>query len=116
MVMVTGIMGGAAIAAITTVGTEAAGIIMDGTSGDIADGTNRITMHQSRLEGGAALIIASSSVSVRLALSITVCCREIGRGSTCGCGQAAKCSIATFGAFEDFLGDVPTNPVFLSHD
>jgi hypothetical protein len=27
--------------------------------------------------------------------------------------QAAKCSIAAFGAFEDFVGDVPTNPVVL---
>ena len=36
MVMVTGIMRGAAVAAITTVGTEAADIITDGTGADIA--------------------------------------------------------------------------------
>ncbi len=39
--MVTGIMRGAAVAAITTVGTEAADIIMDGTGADIA-GTHNI--------------------------------------------------------------------------
>jgi len=37
MVMVTGITCGAAVTAITTVGTEAADIIMDGTGADIAD-------------------------------------------------------------------------------
>jgi hypothetical protein len=56
MVMVTGIMGGAAIAAITTVGTEAAGIIMDGTSGDTADGINRLACIKAASMTGAALI------------------------------------------------------------
>ena len=42
MDMVTGIICGAAVAAITTVGTEAADIIMDGTTADIADGIPNI--------------------------------------------------------------------------
>jgi len=41
MVMVTGIWD-AAVAAITTVGAEAADIIMDGTGADIADGIHNI--------------------------------------------------------------------------
>jgi hypothetical protein len=49
--MVTGITCGAAGAAITTVGTEAADIIMDGTG---ADGIHNI--RQGRLEHGAASI------------------------------------------------------------
>jgi hypothetical protein len=52
MVMVTGITCGAAVGAITTVGTEAADIIIDGT--DIADGIHNI--RQGRLEDGAASI------------------------------------------------------------
>jgi len=43
MVMVTGIIWGAAVVAITTVGTEAADIIMDGPGADTADGINYIT-------------------------------------------------------------------------
>jgi len=54
MVMVMGIIWGAAVAAITTVGTEAADIIMDGTGADIADGIHNID--QGRLDDGAALI------------------------------------------------------------
>ena len=50
MVMVTGIMRGAAVGAITTVGTEAADIIMDGTGADIADGIHNT--HEGRLETG----------------------------------------------------------------
>jgi hypothetical protein len=95
MVMVTGIMRGAAVAVITTVGTEAADIIMDGTGADIADGIHKI--HQGRLESGAALICHDKSFNRT----------ECGRCSTRGYGQAARGSIATFGAFEDFLGDVP---------
>jgi hypothetical protein len=53
MVMVTGIICGVAVAAITTVGTEAADIIMDGTGADIADIHN---MRQGRLDDGATLI------------------------------------------------------------
>lgn len=61
MVMVTGIICGAAVAAITTVGTEAADIIMDGTGADIADIHN---IRQGRLEDGAALsTMACSSMS-----------------------------------------------------
>jgi hypothetical protein len=61
MVMVTGIICGAAVAAITTVGTEAADIIMDGTGADIADIHNK---RQGRLEDEAALsTIACSSMS-----------------------------------------------------
>jgi hypothetical protein len=41
--MVTGTWDDAAVAAITTVGIEAADIIMDGTGADIADGINCIT-------------------------------------------------------------------------
>ena len=41
MVMVTGIWDDAAVAATTTVGAEAADIIMDGTAADIEDGINR---------------------------------------------------------------------------
>jgi hypothetical protein len=55
MVMVTGITCGAAVAAITMVGTEAADIIMDGTGADIADIHN---IRQGGLEDGAALFIA----------------------------------------------------------
>ena len=55
MVMVTGIIC-AAVAAITTVGTEAADIIMDGTGADIADIHNK---RQGRLEDEAALIYHS---------------------------------------------------------
>ena len=49
MVMVTGIWD-AAVAAITTVGAEAADIIMDGTGADIADGIHNT--HEGRLETG----------------------------------------------------------------
>ena len=70
MVMVTGIMRGAAVAAITTVGTEAADIIMDGTGADIADGIHNI--HQGRLDDGAALIFIQALQRVRLALSTSV--------------------------------------------
>ena len=52
MVMVTGITCGAAVTAITTVGTEAADIIMDGIGADIADIHN---MRQGRIEDEAAL-------------------------------------------------------------
>ena len=52
MVMVTGIICAAAVTAITTVGTEAADIIMDGIGADIADIHN---MRQGRLEDEAAL-------------------------------------------------------------
>ena len=52
MVMVTGIICGAAVTAIITVGTEAADIIMDGIGADIADIHN---MRQGRLEDEAAL-------------------------------------------------------------
>jgi hypothetical protein len=41
-------------------------------------------------------------------------CTESGRCSKCRCGQAAKCYVAAFGAFEDLPGDTPTNPVFFS--
>ena len=51
MVMVTGIICGAAVTAIITVGTEAADIIMDGTGADITDIHN---MLQGRLEDEAA--------------------------------------------------------------
>jgi hypothetical protein len=61
MVMVTGIICGAAVTAIITVGTEAADIIMDGIGADIADIHN---MRQGRLEDGAALTtMACSSMS-----------------------------------------------------
>jgi hypothetical protein len=49
--MVTGIICGAAVTAIITVGTEAADIIMDGTGADITDIHN---MRQGRLEDEAA--------------------------------------------------------------
>ena len=52
MVTVTGIICGAAVTAIITVGTEAADIIMDGIGADIADIHN---MRQGRLEDEAAL-------------------------------------------------------------
>ena len=52
MVMVTGIICGAAVTAIITVGTEAADIIMDGIGAGIADIHN---MRQGRLEDEAAL-------------------------------------------------------------
>lgn len=51
MVMVTGIICGAAVTAIITVGTEAADIIMDGTGADITDIHN---MRQGRLEDEAS--------------------------------------------------------------
>ena len=50
--MVTGIICGAAVTAIITVGTEAADIIMDGIGAGIADIHN---MRQGRLEDEAAL-------------------------------------------------------------
>jgi hypothetical protein len=53
---------------------------------------------------------------VRQISSITTRCTELGRRSTSGCCQTAKCFIATSGAFEDFVGDAPTNPVVLSAD
>jgi hypothetical protein len=56
MVMVTGITCGAAVTAITTVGTEAADIIMDGTGADITDIHN---MRQGRLEEEAAFFATS---------------------------------------------------------
>ena len=56
MVMVTGITCGAAVTAIITVGTEAADIIMDGTTADIADIHN---MRQGRLEDEAAFFATS---------------------------------------------------------
>jgi hypothetical protein len=59
MVMVTGIWD-AAVAAITTVGAEAAGIIMDGTGADIAGGIIINQIHQGRLDDGAALSHALS--------------------------------------------------------
>jgi hypothetical protein len=52
MVMVMGIICGAAVTAIITVGTEAADIIMDGIGAGIADIHN---MRQGRLEDEAAL-------------------------------------------------------------
>jgi hypothetical protein len=58
MVMVTGIICGAAVAAITTVGTEAADIIMDGPGADIADIHD---MRRGRLEDEAALIFIACS-------------------------------------------------------
>lgn len=112
MVMVTGIMRGAAVAAITTVGTEAADIIMDGTGADIADGIHNI--HQGRLDDGAALIFIASSSASEASLVNQRACTEFGRCRTCRCGQATKCYVTAFGAFEDFLGDMPTNPVFFS--
>src|SRR6478609_5568561 len=60
MVTVTGIMRGVAGAAITTVGTEAAAITMDGTRADIADGIH--SMHQGRLVDGAALSTIAASL------------------------------------------------------
>ena len=54
--MVTGITCGAAVTAITTVGTEAADIIMDGTGADIADIHD---MRQGRLEDEAAFFATS---------------------------------------------------------
>jgi hypothetical protein len=56
MVMVTGIIWGAAVTAITTVGTGAADIIMDGTGADIADIHN---LRQGRLEDEAAFFATS---------------------------------------------------------
>jgi hypothetical protein len=56
MVMVTGIIWGAAVTAITTVGTGAADIIMDGTGADIADIHN---MRQGRLVFEAAFFATS---------------------------------------------------------
>jgi hypothetical protein len=56
MVMVTGITCGTAVTAIITVGTEAADIIMDGTTADIADIHN---MRQGRLEDEAAFFATS---------------------------------------------------------
>jgi hypothetical protein len=56
MVMVTGITCGAAVTAITTVGTEAADIIMDGIAADIADIHD---MRQGRLEDEAAFFATS---------------------------------------------------------
>ncbi len=110
MVMVTGIIC-AAVAAITTVGTEAADIIMDGTGADIAD---IHSMRQGRLEDEAALSAMACSPMSRLVSSLTVRCTEFGRCRACRCGQAAKCYVTAFGTFEDFPGDTPTNPVFLS--
>jgi hypothetical protein len=56
MAMVMGICD-AAVAATTTVGTEAADIIMDGTGADIADTTNCIhAFMQKAVDDGAALI------------------------------------------------------------
>src|SRR5438876_8679419 len=64
MVMVTGIMRGAAVGAITTVGTEAADIIMDGTGADIAGIDNIHHIQLGRPPHGAALIfVACSSAS-----------------------------------------------------
>jgi 7-cyano-7-deazaguanine synthase in queuosine biosynthesis len=40
--------------------------------------------------------------------------QHCGRCSKCRCGQAAKCYVAAFGAFENLPGDTPTNPVFFS--
>jgi|SRR5712671_3644678 hypothetical protein len=60
MVTVTGIMRGAAGAAITTVGTEAADIIMDGTRADIADGIHNV---KAAPETGGLDYIACSSMS-----------------------------------------------------
>ena len=54
--MVTGIIWGAAVTAIITVGTEAADIIMDGIGADIADIHN---MRQGRLEDEAAFFATS---------------------------------------------------------
>src|SRR6266850_3362853 len=52
MVMVTGITCGAAVTAITTVGTEAADIIMDGTRADIADGIHNMRSRPPQGWGG----------------------------------------------------------------
>ena len=113
MVMVTGITCGAAVTAITTVGTEAADIIMDGTRADIADGIHNMPSRPPRRWGG--LVYHGTLFNERDQFRQSpVRCTEFGCCSTCGCGQAAKCSIATFGAFEDFPGDTPTNPVFFS--
>jgi hypothetical protein len=81
MVMVTGIIWGAAVTAITTVGTGAADIIMDGTGADIADIHN---MRQGRLEDEAAFF-AARLVTRRVRWP------EFGRCRTCRCGQAAEC-------------------------
>jgi hypothetical protein len=57
MVMVTDIWDDAAVVAITTVGTEAADIIMDGPGADIAAGINWITSIKAASITGAALIL-----------------------------------------------------------
>ena len=65
MVMVTGIIWGAAVTAITTVGTGAADIIMDGTGADIAD---IHSMRQGRLEDEAALSAMACSPMSEISL------------------------------------------------
>jgi hypothetical protein len=66
MVMVTGIICGAAVTAIITVGTGAADIIMDGTGADITDIHN---IRQGRLEDEAAFFATSQNTSVNSGLS-----------------------------------------------
>jgi hypothetical protein len=80
MVMVTGIIWGAAVTAITTVGTGAADIIMDGTGADIADIHN---MRQGRLEHEAAFF-ATHLVTRRAQAGVR-------SHRTCRCCQAAEC-------------------------
>ena len=78
MVMVMGIIWGAAVTAITTVGTGAADIIMDGTGADIADIHN---LRQGRLEDEAAFF-ATSSLAVPRA--------EFDRCRKCRCRRTAE--------------------------
>jgi hypothetical protein len=79
MVMGMGIWDDAAVVAITTVGTEAADIIMDGPGADIADGINYIAYIKAASITGAALNLPSHGLQrVRLASSITLRCTEFG--------------------------------------
>jgi hypothetical protein len=78
MVMVTGIICGAAVTAIITVGTEAADIIMDGTGADITDIHNK---RQGRLEDEAAFF-ATSLVTCRAQAEL--------RSRKCRCRQTAE--------------------------
>ena len=79
MVMVTGIICGAAVTAIITVGTEAADIIMDGTGADIADIHD---LRQGRLEDEAAFF--ATSLVTRRAQA------EFDRCRKCRCRRTAE--------------------------
>ena len=113
MVMGTGIMRGAVVAAITTVGTNTADIIMDGTGADIADGIRNIRQGRPKTGG---LDYHRVLFNERGQSRQSSCATQFSRRSTGRCGQAAKCRVTAFGAFEDFLGDMTTHPVFFSPD